>query len=399
MKQDIIIIGAGPAGLAFARSLANTGLNVVMIERSSIDQLKEPAFDGRDIALTNLSVKLLEDIDVWSKIATNDISPIKQAKVLDGESPYSLDFDSTADDIEALGYLVSNNVLRKVLYDAVSTVENVEIITDLSVTGINTGENQATVQLSNGQTMEATLVVAADSRFSETRRMMGISASMYDFGRVVTVCRMSHEEPHRSIAHECFNYGGTLAVLPLTGNQSSIVITATSDVSKQIMNMSEVEFSADVQQNFEHRLGKMELVTERHPYPLVAVHARKFVANRYALIGDAAVGMHPVTAHGFNLGLRGQHLLANDIKRAIKQSKDIGSLDVLNNYHTKHTRITRPLYHGTNGIVTLFTNETPPGKFIRKAALRLSNNLMPIKWLIKRSLTETKMAQRLSSNH
>lgn len=394
MKQDIIIIGAGPAGLAFARSLADTGLKVTMIERSPLEQLKAPVFDGRDIALTNLSVKLLQGLGIWSRIQESDISPIKQARVLDGASPYFLDFDSAEDDIEALGYLVSNHVIRKVFYDEVSTIENVEIIADVSVTGIDTNNSRASVRLSNGQTMESSLVVAADSRFSETRRMMGIPASMYDFGRVVTVCRMSHERSHQNIAYECFNYGRTLAVLPLSGNQSSIVITAPTDITEQLLNMSNEQFNADIQRRFENRLGKMELVSERYPYPLVAVHARKFVATRYALIGDAAVGMHPVTAHGYNLGLRGQHQLANDIKQAIKQGEDIGGLNVLNNYQTKHARITRPLYHGTNGIVNLFTNDTVPAKILRKALLRLSNNLKPVKYLIKQTLTETKMAQK-----
>jgi ubiquinone biosynthesis UbiH/UbiF/VisC/COQ6 family hydroxylase len=394
MKQDIIIIGAGPAGLAFARSLVDTGLKVTMIERSPLEQLKAPAFDGRDIALTNLSVNLLQGLGIWSRIQNSDISPIKQARVLDGASPYFLDFDSTEDDIEALGYLVSNNVIRKALYDEVSTIENVEIVANVSVTGLETNSTRASVRLSNGQTMESSLVVAADSRFSETRRMMGIAASMHDFGRTVTVCRMSHEKPHQNIAHECFNYGRTLAVLPLSGNQSSIVITAPADVTEQLLQLPDEQFNIDIQQRFENRLGKMELTSERHPYPLVAVHARKFVTTRYALIGDAAVGMHPVTAHGYNLGLRGQHQLANDIKQAIKQGDDIGGSQVLNHYQTKHTRITRPLYHGTNGIVNLFTNDAMPAKLVRKAVLRLSNNFKPVKYLIKQTLTETKLTQK-----
>lgn len=395
-SQDVIIIGAGPAGLAFARSLAGSGLSVVMIERSPLDTIKNPTFDGRDIALTNLSVKLMQGLEVWDRIKPEQRSAIKEARVLDGESAYFMDISSEKDDADALGYLVSNHIIRKVFYDEVSRLDNVEILTDCSVTGVESDDEGASVQLSNGETRQAALVVAADSRFSETRRMMGISVSMYDFGRVVTVCRMRHEKPHQSIAHECFNYGKTLAVLPLSGNESSIVITATTDASKQINDLGVDKFNTDITQQFEGRLGKMELSTERHPYPLVAVHARKFVGTRFALIGDAAVGMHPVTAHGFNLGLRGQHQLASNIIKAIKQGSDIGADSVLREYQTKHMLVTRPLYHGTNGIVNLFTRETPPSKIIRKVALRLSNNFMPIKWLIRRTLTETKQAQRLS---
>jgi len=132
----------------------------------------------------------------------------------------------------------------------------------------------------------------------------------------------------------------------------------------------------------------MKLIGERYSYPLVAVHANQFVKPRYALLGDAAVGMHPVTAHGFNLGLRGQETLYQEIISARKRSVDIGSLSVLKAYETKHMRVTKPLYHGTNKIVGLFTNESIPAKMARNALLRFSNNFPPIKHLIANKLTE-----------
>ena len=360
-----------------------------MIEKLPRTALSGPAFDGRDIALTHKSVKTLKALGVWSRIHTDTIYPIREARVLDGASPYFLSFDSKKDSVQALGYIVSNHIIRKALYEEVDTVANVEIITDAAVTSVATNSNTAFVVLSDGEIIESSLIVAADSRFSKMRRMMGISAAMQDFGRVAIVCRMVHEKPHNHCAFECFHYGRTLAVLPLSENQSSIIVTAPTDVADAVLDMSEEQFAADVQLRFENRLGKMALVSKLHPYPLVAVHADNFAATRFALIGDAAVGMHPVTAHGFNLGLSGQDIRAQESEHVASQGLDVGGPTLLKNYQSKHMRATRPLYLGTNKIVSLFTNDALPTKVLRKAVLRITNNFPPMKWVIKNMLTET----------
>ena len=130
--------------------------------------------------------------------------------------------------------------------------------------------------------------------------------------------------------------------------------------------MSNKQFSNNISSQLKHSLGRMKLVGERYPYPLIAVHADKFASLRFALIGDAAVGMHPVTAHGFNLGLRGQDTLAKEIKSVLVRGINFGSSTVLENYQSKHRRVTYPLYLATNGIVRLYTNELLPARIMRK---------------------------------
>ena len=139
-------------------------------------------------------------------------------------------------------------------------------------------------------------------------------------------------------------------------------------------------------------LVKWHLTSELFPYPLVATFAKTFHTNRFAVIGDAAVGMHPVTAHGFNLGLSGAHTLANEIKAAIESGSDWSSSVVLEHYTQKHRRASRLLFHGTNALVKLYTKNTPAAKLARRTLLRLGNHIKPAKRLIMNQLTESKTA-------
>ncbi len=395
MKYDIIIIGGGPTGLSFATSLSHSDLRVLVIEKQKRAALQAPEHDGRDIALTHLSMELLKKMGVLSRLPEESISQIKSANVINGDSPYNLTIDSKTESVEALGYIIPNYLIKKALFEEVTALDKVEILYDTSVDHIEELKDCSEVTLSNGSQLEAKLVVAADSRFSESRRKQGISSSMLDFGRVVIVSRMEHEKSHNSIAHECFLYGRTLAVLPLSGNCSSIVVTVSADQAEGLLQLSKNDFCQRVKSWFDYRLGEMTMVGERHSYPLVAVHAKQFVTSRYALLGDAAVGMHPVTAHGFNLGLRGQNTLYKEIISAQKRGLDIGSLSVLKPYETKHMSVTKPLYYGTNEIVKLFTNESMAVKLIRNSVLRFSNNFPPIKKMIANTLTEKSDSKKL----
>ena len=387
---DVVIIGAGPAGLSFACSLAEKKIRTLIVERSSIDSISNPQPDGREIAITHQSRKILNELGVWSLIDEDEVSLLKEAKVYSGSSNSLLDFDAKKSSIEALGYLVPNYLIRKGLYERVLQANNIDIVSDISVEDINTNNASAEVALSDGIKVKSRLVVAADSRFSEIRRKMGIPSLMKDFSKVMIVTRMEHEKSHNHVALECFNYGHTLALLPLNGNVSSVVLTVSTDNSKEMLSLSETKFNEMATEGFKQKLGKMKQIGERHSYPLIGVYAQKFKAKRFALVGDAAVGMHPVTAHGFNLGLKGQDQLSLAVKRAFDHGLDIGSDEVLNDYERKHINFSRLMYFGTNGIVALFTNDTFVAKKIRKLVLKFANRFPPVKSLITNHLTESK---------
>lgn len=386
MNYDIAIIGAGPSGLSFAISLRNSGLNIAVIEKLSREQLTNPAIDGRDIALTHLSRKLMQQQGSWQRVAAEHISPIETAEVIDGDSPYALSFQTPDDDSDALGFLISNHLIRKAIYEEFATLDNVALLDECEVKQVYSDDDSATITLTNGEVISAALAVAADTRFSSSRQQMGISADYHDFGRTAIVCEAEHELSHHHTAFECFHYGRTLAVLPMPGNTSSIVITVPSSQAQDVMAMDEDSFNQDIEDRLDHKLGKMKLIGQRYLYPLVGVHAKRFYTQRFALIGDAAVGMHPVTAHGFNLGLSGQDILANEILTALSKNRAYWNTATLKRYQQRHMLTTRPLYHGTNTVVSLFTNDSFPATLLRKAALRLSNNLPPIKWAIQQKL-------------
>jgi len=390
MDYDIVIIGGGPAGLSFASSMAGLNLNVLLIEKSSLKTISKPKPDGREIALTHHSRKILMKLGVWTLIDEDKVSPLKEAKVFDGDSDSLLNFDAKKSVIEALGYLVPNHLIRAALFERVSQVENVTILNELMVDGVSTSNTRAEVSLSNGKNIKSKLVVAADSRFSEIRRKMGIPSVMKDFSKVMITTRMTHEKAHNHVALECFNYGHTLALLPLNGNVSSFILTVPTDKANEMLELDEEKFSEIASAGFDGKLGQMKQIGDRYSYPLVGVYAQKFIAKRFALIGDAAVGMHPVTAHGFNLGLRGQDLLSLSISSALNNGLDIGSDAVLKEFERKQINLSRLMYFGTNGIVSLFTNDDAVIKQVRKLVLKFAERFPPVKTLITQHLTESK---------
>jgi ubiquinone biosynthesis UbiH/UbiF/VisC/COQ6 family hydroxylase len=190
---------------------------------------------------------------------------------------------------------------------------------------------------------------------------------------------MDHPVSHQHTAWEWFDYGQTLALLPMNGMRSSVVITLPPDEMNRLMTLSEEDFNNDVSARFKLRLGDMRLASTRHAYPLVTVYSKRFIGQRFALLGDAAVGMHPVTAHGFNFGLKGIATLSAEIKTALAAGKDIAATSLLLRYEQTHRRNTRPLFLATHSIAKLYASDSPPAKFLRASAIRIGNRIAPFK--------------------
>jgi ubiquinone biosynthesis UbiH/UbiF/VisC/COQ6 family hydroxylase len=404
--SDVLIVGAGPAGLSLAISLAQAGFTATAVDSQPDSALQHPRPDGREIALTHPSRTTLQRLGTWQHLAPDEMGTIAEAQVHDGPLgrhsalQLSAPANGHADTGRAaLGFIVPNHALRRSAYAVAARTPGVRLIAAAQVTRVATRGARAEVDYvpADGSAppthLHAPLLVAADSRFSATRRQLGIGAQMSDFGRTVIVCRMRHTRPHGGVAHECFGYERTLAVLPLPDGADaghalcSVVVTAAAADAAALMAQSPEAFAAQVQAQFNARLGPMQLVGERHAYPLVAVYAQRFTGPRCALLGDAAVGMHPVTAHGYNLGLAGVERLTAAIVHARQQGQDIGSAEALDPYARAHHRHAWPLYQGTNAIVRLYTDPRPVPRLLRRWVLQGARHLPPLQAAIVGQLT------------
>jgi ubiquinone biosynthesis UbiH/UbiF/VisC/COQ6 family hydroxylase len=330
---------------------------------------------------------VLEGLGLWQRLPAGEIAPLRRAQVRDGVSPWVLPFDASAQGHEQLGWLVPNHRLREAAFAAARDTSQVRLVGGAQVTALERRADGTSVHLADGSTAHGALVVAADSRLSTVRRMAGIGAHSYDFGRTAIVARLAHERAHEGVAHEMFRYGNTLALLPMAGLQVSAVVTVQADSVAEWQALDDHAFAIRVEAQCGGVLGTMRPAGARHAYPLVAVYAQRFVAPQFALIGDAAVGMHPVTAHGYNFGLYGVEVLARELAAARGSGKGLGQLAPLLVYEREHRHTTLPVYLGTNAIVRLFTDERPVAKAVRGAVLRAAGRLPPLQHAITRQLT------------
>lgn len=375
---DILICGAGPAGLALACALHDRGWQVAVLEQAEADTLAAPADDGREIALTHRSRQLLQGLGLWARFT--EVSPLRRASVRSSGSRVPLPFESAGQD---LGWLVPNHQIRAAAW-AEAMQRGIPVHTGRSVMALEQRGATARVRTRDGGVFDARLVVAADSRFSTVRRLAGIGARHQDFGRSALLVPLAHERDHEGLAQECFLQGHTLALLPKQGACSSAVWTVRNAELPKIQAMDDVELAATIEAAAEHRLGAMRVAGARHVYPLVAVWAERFVAPRLALIGDAAVGMHPVTAHGYNLGLYGIAALADQLK----PGSDPGEPAPLQAFEARHRREAGPLYAGTNALVRFFTDDRTPVLALRRAVIDLARHVPPLRAAITRKLVD-----------
>jgi ubiquinone biosynthesis UbiH/UbiF/VisC/COQ6 family hydroxylase len=374
----ILIVGAGPAGLSMARALSGHGLDIQVFERASRESLASPADDGREIALTHRSERLLRELGHWERLKAQEIGHLREALVLDGNAQDGLRFNMPGDsgDIGPLGWLIPNAALRRIAFDAVADRSDVTLHTEAVVTDVGTVVEGARLVLADGRRFHGDLLLAADTRFSFARRACGIAADHHDFGKVMLVGRVRHDQPHNGTAWEWFRYGQTLALLPLhDAHTASVVITVAPAEALALQSLSPESLGDALSQRFDQRLGVMTPLGPLHAYPLVGVYPRRFVGERFALIGDAAVGMHPVTAHGYNFGLLGVATLSELLKNAQRRGRPLHDPRLLADYERRHRRATRPLYLATRVVAGLYTDDRLPARALRKAAVAVAGRL------------------------
>ena len=378
-EPSVLVIGAGPAGLCLARALSQRGLRVDVIERQPREAIAAPALDGREIALTQASMRILRELGAWERIAEDAVSPLLRARVADGDAGAGFEVDAAPFGREALGSLVANRDIRTAAWSLVEDDDRVRVHFEARVASVATGSRMAGVVLEDGRRFEAPLLVAADSRFSSTRRAMGIPVAMHDFGKTMLVSRARLERPHGGVAWEWFGEGQTRALLPLSGGLASTVVTVTGAEADQLRAMDAAAYSRELQARYHGRFGAMTLEGEVHAYPLVATWAHRFVGQRFALVGDAAVGMHPVTAHGFNLGLASVERLASAVEDSMARHGEPAHPALLARYQRRHRAGSATLFLGTGLVVRVFTDDRLPVRPLRRAIIQAGRMLPPLR--------------------
>jgi len=391
--RSVLIVGAGPVGLSLACALAMQGLDVDIVERQPAAALAEPRFDGREIALSHGSMHLLKRLGIWDRIPSAEIHPLRRARVSDGVHD-GFEIEPTSFDKDLLGNFVSNHVIRAAAWQATQSIPAIRVHADADVQAVVRENGTVVVGLADGRRLSAPLVVAADSRFSQLRRLLGVPVVMHDFGKTMLVCRLHHGTPHEHVAREWFGHGQTRALLPLDEHMVSLVLTVNGHEAAALQALDEEAFARQIEIRLDGQLGPMKLVSPRHAYPLVATWAKRFVGPGFALVGDAAVGMHPVTAHGFNLGLASVARLVAAVTSSTARHH-LADPRALARYQRQHRAGALPLFLGTAMVVGVYTNERMLARPLRHVALEAMRQVRPLRDLLAATVMDASPLQTL----
>ncbi|MEO0703568.1 MAG: FAD-dependent monooxygenase [Pseudomonadota bacterium] len=375
---DIVIAGGGLNGTALAVALASAGMQVALVEPRATQVRKNAAFDGRSYALSLGSQRLLEALGLWDGVAQHT-QPILDIKITDGNvgqppSPMVLEFDHTEIEEGPMGHMVEDRHLRRALLDAVAASDRITAVTGQTITDHAPTPAGVAVTLSDGQVLNARLLVGCDGKTSATATRAGIKRQGWSYGQTSLVCAIAHERPHGGCAHQYFMPPGPLAILPLKDNRSSIVWTEADDVAQEINARDDAGYLDALRPRFGDFLGEISLAGVRFTYPLALSLAQRFVADRVALVGDAAHAVHPIAGQGLNAGLKDVAALAETLTRARRRGEDLGRADVLARYQQWRRFDTATLALATDTFNKLFSNDNPILRFGRDIGLGLVNN-------------------------
>ena len=381
---ELLIAGGGLTGLLLGVACAGAGLTVAIVDRQDPAALLADDFDGRSSAISYGSHKVLDAIGIWPEIAPN-AEPILEIRVADGGSPLFLHYDHRELGTGApLGYIVENRILRRVLTNRARSIPNLLFLAPLAVGSVSTTAFGATAGLSDGGQIRAGLVAAADGRESPLRCAAGIRTIEWRYPQTGIVTTVRHQRPHNGIAVEHFMRAGPFAILPMTGNRSSIVWTERAALAPRLVALSDAAFAADLAARFGDFLGPVEPIGPRWTYSLTLLLAESYATTRLALVGEAAHTIHPIAGQGLNLGIRDVAALAQLVVDARRLGLDIGSETVLLRYQQWRRFDALALAAVTDGLNRLFSNALPPVQLARDIGLAAVNRLPPLKRLLMR---------------
>ncbi|WP_375229658.1 FAD-dependent monooxygenase [Roseobacter sp. S98] len=372
---DIIIVGGGLNGPALAVAAAGAGLSSIVIDALPATDMQKLGFDGRSYAIALTSAHLLQAIGLWPQLE-QDAQPMLDIKVSDGRagegpSPFFMHFDHAEIEEGPMGYMIEDRHLRPALQAALHASDKIQQISGVAVVAQETGPAGVTVTLADGRRVSGRLLAGCDGRNSGTAERAGIGRTGWPYQQTALVCAISHEQPHNGVAHQFFMPPGPLAILPLSGNRSSIVWSETASDAARIHAMNDEDYLSVLRPRFGSFLGEISLAGARYTYPLSLSLASSMIAPRTALVGDAAHGVHPIAGQGLNAGFRDIAALAEVITDAHRRGEDIGSEVTLGSYQTWRRFDNTALAMATDTFNRLFSNDNPVLRATRDIAMGL----------------------------
>ncbi len=379
-KIDILIAGGGFAGLALAIALrqGSDGALSVTLADPAMDRASG---DPRASAIAAAARRLFETIGVWAAIAAG-AQPLLDMVVTDSRldhamRPTFLTFDGEIAPGEPFAHMIENGPMIAALLGK-ARAEGVDL-RPVAVTQFQHDPARVTAQLSDGSSLSARLLVAADGARSVIREQAGIAVHGWDYDQAGIVTTIAHERDHNGRAEEHFLPAGPFAILPLTGHRSSIVWTESKADAARIVALSDADLLAELEQRFGLHLGDLAIAGPRRAFPLGLHVARSFIAERIALIGDAAHVIHPIAGQGLNMGLRDAAALAEAVIDAARLGIDVGAVSVLERYQRWRRFDTMAMGVATDSLNRLFSNNSDVLRLVRDMGLGLVDRMPNLK--------------------
>jgi 2-octaprenyl-6-methoxyphenol hydroxylase len=384
-RNDVVVAGAGTVGLAITCALADAlgpEFHIGLVDRAEFG--REAA--GRDIrawAIAAGSQRLLDVLGVWPELAEY-AQPVSAVDITDSSlddafRPVLVSYDNRVEGDEPAMYILESERLNAALLRAAQARGSIALLGGRAICAIDIDEHGCSIDLEGGTQLRTPLLVAADGRASRLRNMAGIKVVGWSYPQVGIVTTVSHAKPHRGRAVQHFLPAGPFAILPLLGDRSCVTWTEGAERGRAIVALDDAGFLAEVQRRFGYRLGTVQLAGPRASWPLDMHLARAFATNRFALIGDAAHGVHPIAGQGLNLGLRDVAALTEVVADAARLGLDIGSLAVLERYE-RWRRLDSMLSAATfDGLNRLFSNDVTVARTARDFGLGLMERMPALK--------------------
>lgn len=381
-----LIVGAGPVGATLALALAQTGIKSTLVDPCNPEEVLAKDFDGRTIAISHGSHLIFKALGLWEEI-TPFVEPIKRIHISQANHIGYVHYDEQDSQGFAMGYIIENRHLRRILFNAIFNHPLITCCIPTHVTNLNRHPFFIEATLESQEQLKTPLVVAADGRHSNTRLQAGLKAHEWSYHQLALVGVLKTEFPHENIAFEHFLPSGPLALLPMPNNLCSFVWSVDKGYGDHLLTLTDQEFSTQLQTSFGDYLGKVDLISQRWPYPLGGTFVPQLIAERVALIGDAAHVIHPVAGQGLNLGFRDAVTLAEVLVDAARVGMDIGSPQILERYQRWRRFDVLTLTGVTDLLIRSFSNESKMMGTFRMMGLRITNRLP----LLKRIMTQHAM--------